>query len=264
MRKEDIIKIEAQEFYEFRDWKGKQIFPSAQDLVGDLKLELSNHQSDSQIIYLKEVIRLIDIDYEKHLKTCKYKDKPDECLSHQFYVKSKYYIEQILVSIVDQIESIETEYDLKDNLATETLLVIEVLLDGKKYSLTKNRSKEISEIIERLNNLGFVNKVTKYSYAVNNDNRKYLSKLLELKSWNKFKEWLNKKEDYRETSVTNIFKESTVGQFNQAVAGSIINNPKTKNQESSKTSLLNKLYWIIGIIVSLIVVYEFVIKQFVK
>lgn len=264
MRKEDIIRSEAKEFYESGDWKNKQIFPTAQDLYDDLKLELHNHQIDGQIIYLEEVIRLIDIDAQKHFKTCKKKDNPSECTTHQFYAKSKYYTNQFLDSIADKNESVNTKYELNQNLSQETLSVIEDLIDGKRFTLTKDRPEEISAIIGRLHSLGFLKKVTKHSYALEYGNLKYLAKLVEFQSWNEFKNWLNNEKSSSEASITNNFYESSVGQLNQAVAGSIIKNAKSKTHEFSKTSWLNKLYWVIGIILSLIVIYEFVLKQFVK
>lgn len=264
MKKKDIIRSEALEFYEYGDWKGKNTFPKAQDLIGDLKLELGKHQVDGQIIYLEQVIRLIGIDAQEHLKTCKKKDEPNECLEYQFYEKSKYYAEQILDAIAHKNEAIKIKHELNTNLSKETVSVISDLLNGERYPLTKDSPKEISEVIERLNNLGFLNKFNMHSYAMSHSNRKYLAKLLELKSWNKFEDWLSREEDSPETGVTNIFNESSVGQLNQAIGGSNIKNLESKTHESSKTSWLNKLYWVIGIVVSLIVVYEFVIKQFLK
>lgn len=264
MRQEDIIKSEALEFYEYGDWKGKQIIPTVQDFSSGLKLELSNHQIDGQIIYLEKIIRLINNDAQEHLKTCKNKDKPNECPTHQFYAKIKYYAEQILDSIAGKTESVVPNYELNNNLSKETISVIEDLLDGKRYSLTKDSPNEVSTIIARLNNLGFLNKFNNHSYAMHHANRKSLAKLLELKSWSKFKEWLNKEENSKETTLVNNFYKSSVGKINQAIGESKIKNSESKTQESPKTSWLNKLYWVIGIIVSLIVVYEFVIKNFIK
>lgn len=245
MRKEDIIKSEALEFYEYGDWKGKQIIPTAQDLIGDLKLELSNHQLDGQIIYLEEVIRLNNSDAQEHLKTCKNKDKPNECPTHQFYVKSKYYAEQILDAIADKTESVAPNYELNNNLSKETISVIEDLLDGKGYSLTKDSPNEVSTIIVRLNNLGFLNKVNNHSYAMHHANRKSLAKLVELKSWNKFEDWLSREEDSRETGVTNIFNESSVGQLNQVIGGGSVKKP-VNSDKLSKDSLLKKAsLWIV-------------------
>lgn len=252
MRDEDIIKSEAKEFYEYGDWKGKQIIPTAQDLYDDLKLQLGNHQVDDQISYLREIIRLIDIDAQKHLKTCEKKENPNECTTNQFYAKSRYYAKQILDSIKDHNESVEAKYELKKNLSHETLSVIMDLLDGKKYSLTKDRSKEISAIIGRLNNLGFLNKVNKYSYGMEYSNRKYLAKLVELKSWSQFNEWLNKEEKSPEASVTNNFYESSVGQINQTNNNGFVNN--SKYQKSSKKSKLETLALWIGIIGTIILI----------
>lgn len=245
MKKEDIIKSEALEFYEYGDWKGKHTFPTAQDLIGGLKLELGKHQVDGQIIYLKEVIQLIEIDAQKHLETCEKKENPNECPTHQFYAKSRYYAEQILDSIDDENDSVETKYEFNTNLSKETLSVLEDLFNGERYSLTKDSPKEISEVIERLNNLGFLNNDARPSCAMNYGNRKYLAKLLELKSWDKFKEWLSREEDSREISVTNIFNESSVGQLNQVIGGGSVKKP-VNSDKLSKDSLLKKAsLWIV-------------------
>lgn len=245
MRKEDIIKSEALEFYEYGDWKGKHTFPTAQDLIGNLKLELSNHQVDGKIIYLEEVIRLIDVDAQEHLKTCKKKGEPNECPDYQFYAKSKYYAEQILDTIAHKNEVIKIKHELNTNLSKESLSVIADLLNGERYPLTKDSPKEISEVIERLNNLGFLNKVNANDYAMNHVNRKYLVKLLEFESWNKYEDWLSKEEDSRETGVTNIFNESSIGQINQAFGGGSIKKPENSDK-LTKDSLLKKAsLWIV-------------------
>ncbi|MGB3343697.1 MAG: hypothetical protein WBA61_07280 [Aequorivita sp.] len=252
MRKEDIIKSEVKEFYDYGNWKKKQIFPTAQDLFDDLKLELINHQVDGQIIYLGELIRLIDLDAQKHLKTCPKKDKPNECQENQFYSKSKYYVEQILDSITVKNESPNTKYELNKNLSKETLFVIEDLMDGKRYTLTKDRPEEISEIINRLNNFGFLNKVRQNSYSMNYGKRKYLAKLIELQSWDNFKNWLNKDGNAIEIGITNNFYESSVGQINQANNNGFVTNPKY--QKSSKKSKLKTWALWIGIIGTIILI----------
>lgn len=264
MKNDDIVKSEAQEFYKYGIWKDKQIIPTAKNLNADLKLELGNHQVADQIVYLEEIIRLIDIDAQEHLKTCKMKDHPNDCLDNQFYAKSKYYAKQILDSIVKKNESVSTKYEFNRNLSKETLSVISDLLNGEEYPLTKDSPHEVSAIIERLNNLGFLNKVNVNDYTMNRVNRKYLVKLLEFESWNKYEDWLSKEKDSHEASIINIFNGSSVGQINQAIGNSTIQNTESKTQSSLKTSWLNKLYWVIGIIVSFTIIYEFVIKHFMK
>ena len=218
------------------------------------------------MIYLKELIILIDVDAQKHIKDCKKKDNPRDCPSHQFYAKSKYYVAQIIESISDENEPAKSKHQLNNNLSKETLSVIEDLFNGGKHPLTKDSPEEISEIINRLKNLGFLYKASKHSYALHHKNRIYIAKLIELKSWNEFNNWLTtKKEEAPTTSnVTNNFQNSSIGQFNQASGKSLISKPKNITKESSKISPLNKLFWILGILVSLIALYEFVIKHIIK
>src|SRR5690554_2314133 len=215
----EIIKSEARNFYHNGKWKNIRPIPTAQDLNEGLKRELENHPDENKVIYLKELIILIDVDAQKHLKEdCKKKDNPSECPTHQFYAKSKYYVAQIIESISDEYEPAKSNHRLNNNLSKETLSVIEDLFNGGKYPLTKDSPEEISEIINRLKNLGFLYKVSKYSYALHHENRMYIAKLLELKSWNEFNDWLLTTKDKTPTAsnVTNHFQNSSIGQFNQA------------------------------------------------
>ena len=64
-----------------------------------------------------------------------------------------------------------------------TIQTLENLKDGKSVTLTKDSPNEISEIIINLKNLGILHKPTRFGYASEFTSRKYVSKLIELKSW---------------------------------------------------------------------------------
>lgn len=236
MMKEDIIISEARRFYNYGDWKNSRVFPTAQDLIDELKMELRNHlDDDSKKVYLNELIRLIDIDAQKHLKACKKKDNPLECLEYSLYAKSKYYASQIIESINERHVFFNKQFNADKNLSDETLEAIEELIRGEPYRLFKCSPQESSEVVKRLNTLGILSK-EKHVFSVHHRDIKYLKKLIELKSWKSFNDWLDtvKSED-NQTSKT-----------------------------STKTSSLMKLSWIAGIIVAAIVIYEFIVKQWIK
>src|SRR5690554_2000636 len=123
----EIVKSEAREFYHYGKWKNNRPFPIAQDLNEGLKRDLGNHPDENKMIYLNELIDLLDVDAQKHIKDCKKKDNPSDCPSHQFYAKSKYYVAQIIESISDENEPAKSKHQLNNNLSKETLSVIEDL-----------------------------------------------------------------------------------------------------------------------------------------
>ncbi|HLS31307.1 MAG TPA: hypothetical protein VK021_10655 [Flavobacteriaceae bacterium] len=105
-----------------------------------------------------------------------------------------------------------------------------------------------------------------YEYTISFENRKYIKKLVALRSWNKFSDWLDKEEETGNNSskTTNNIYDSTVGQINQASGNSRITNPEIEIQKPSKRNWLNILFWIIGILVGLITIYEFIIKSLIN
>lgn len=236
MTKEEIIKSEVREFYEYGSWKKIQPIPTAQELKNGLEKELRNHLDDhSKKIYLNELIRLIDKDAQEHLKTCKKKDNPSECPTNRFYAKSRYYTSQIVESINKKYVVVDKHFDANKSLSEITLHTIEGLLNGEPYLLNKQSPKEISEVITRLSNLGILSK-NKYSYSVHHDKRRFLTKLLELKYWKSFNDWLDTVESKdNQTSKT-----------------------------STKTSWIEILSWIAGIVVAAIAIYELIVKQWIK
>ncbi|HLS30094.1 MAG TPA: hypothetical protein VK021_04500 [Flavobacteriaceae bacterium] len=151
METNDIIKSEAKEFYHYGSWKNKRYISNGQDLNEGLKRELMNHSNKSRVIYLNELLILLDLDAQEHLKQCKMKDNPDKCLTNQFYAKSKYYVNQHLEAYIEVEKSPVEQYELDHNLGTETLEDLDGLLKGNSLTLTKCSPQEIHEIIIKLN-----------------------------------------------------------------------------------------------------------------
>ncbi|MGY0393336.1 hypothetical protein ACW5R3_12360 [Bizionia sp. KMM 8389] len=110
-------------------------------------------------------------------------------------------------------------------MTDETLKYLDDLKNGKPIPLTKDSPNEISELIINLKNLGFLYKPNKYTYASEFNNRKYLTKLIELKSWSEFLNWLD--EQKTDSNIVNDFSGSTIGQVNQS--SNFSNSPQTNN-----------------------------------
>lgn len=143
-----------------------------------------------------------------------------------------------------------------------TIKVLEDFMDGKSYTITKDRPEEIKDLLPRLENLGLINKVDRFKYAADLSKRKNLSKLIELKSWSEFLNWTEGQNTNGQ--ITNDFSGSTIGQVNQStkevdVKSKVIQNVENKSGEKSWIEIFA---WIIGIIAGLVAIYEFVIKQF--
>lgn len=143
-----------------------------------------------------------------------------------------------------------------------TIKVLEDFMDGKSYTITKDRPEEIKDLLPRLENLGLINKVDRFKYAADLSKRKNLSKLIELKSWSEFLNWTEGQNTNGQ--ITNDFSGSTIGQVNKStkevdVKSKVIQNVENKSGEKSWIEIFA---WIIGIIAGLVAIYEFVIKQF--
>ena len=155
---------------------------------------------------------------------------------------------------------LQSKYKMKD----ETIKYLENLKNGKSFTLTKDSPKEIKELIKKLTNLGVLHKTTRYKYTSNFKNRKYLAKLIELKSWVMFLNWLDKQNT--DSSIVNDFSGSTIGQVNQSSKQKDLKSSITKRIEHKATKEHKKFWlqitvWIIGIIASLLAIYEFLIKN---
>ncbi|MBQ4915454.1 hypothetical protein J8L85_13450 [Maribacter sp. MMG018] len=146
-----------------------------------------------------------------------------------------------------------------------TIQTLESLKNGKSITLTKDSPNEISELIINLKNLGVLHKPTRFGYACDLSNRKYITKLIELKSWEKFLDWSeneNSKSDF-----INDFSGSTIGQVNQSSEKMDLKSPITQKtvhktaKETKKKSWVEILAWLIGIIAGLVAIYEFIITN---
>ncbi|WP_418512026.1 hypothetical protein [Corallibacter sp.] len=153
-------------------------------------------------------------------------------------------------------------------MTDETLKYLEDLKNGESITLTKDSPDEISELIINLKNLGLLHKPTKYGFASDFKNRKYLTKLIELKSWTEFLNWLDGQNT--ESNISNNFSGSTIGQVNQSSGNIDLKSPIKQNIKNNtdkipKTkSVLEIVSWIIGIIAAGIAIYEFIIKSLIK
>jgi hypothetical protein len=99
-------------------------------------------------------------------------------------------------------------------LTEQTIKYLEDLKNGDTFILTKDSPNEIYELILNLKNLGLLHKPTKFGYACDFKNRKYLTKLIELNSWTDFLNWLDGQNS--DSSIVNNFSGSTIGQVNQS------------------------------------------------
>lgn len=133
------------------------------------------------------------------------------------------------------IEHLKSENDLPKNtdfsFDTTTIENLERLKNGQTITLTKDSHKESAELIRNLNNLGILHKPTRFGYACDLKSRKYLTKLIELKTWGKFLDWLES--DNNESNITNDFSGSTIGQINQS--SNFSNSPQTSNINANTT-----------------------------
>ena len=158
----------------------------------------------------------------------------------------------------------ETDGNINSIMDKNTIQALENLKEGKSVTLTKDSPNEISELISNLKNLGILHKPTRFGYAAEFTNRKYLTKLIELKSWTEFLDWLDGQNT--DGNITNDFSGSTVGQVNQSDFLKVekteikqTTQPKTKEmQQNTIFSFIEKFWWqiliplIIGIILIMI------------
>tara|TARA_R110002049_G_scaffold69023_1_gene178835 strand:+ start:4434 stop:4781 length:348 start_codon:yes stop_codon:yes gene_type:complete len=115
-------------------------------------------------------------------------------------------------------------------MKTDKIEYLERLRVGKSIPLTKDSPNEISELLTNLKNLGILYKPTEYSYALDLNNRKYLTKLIELKSWSEFLNWLDRQNS--DSNIINDFSGSTIGQINQSSEKMDLKNPITQKNSS--------------------------------
>lgn len=150
-------------------------------------------------------------------------------------------------------------------MTDKTLKYLEGLKNGKSITLTKDSPNEISELIINLKNIGVLHKTTRFKYTCDLSNRKYLTKLIDLKSWEKFLDW--SENENSKSNFINDFSGSTIGQVNQSSEKIALKSPITQNivhktdKEPKKKSWTEILTWVISIIAGLVAIYEFIIKN---
>ncbi|EWH08840.1 MULTISPECIES: hypothetical protein [Cellulophaga] len=125
------------------------------------------------------------------------------------------------------ITNVNGNFELKEH----TIDILKRLKNGESIVSTKSETKEVSDLLSQLYNLGIGNK-TKNGLSIPFQNHKYLTKLIELKSWPKFLEWLEKQNT--ESIITNDFSGSTIGQVNQS--SSFSNSPQNINTNAKETT----------------------------
>lgn len=154
-------------------------------------------------------------------------------------------------------------------MTNQTIKYLEDLKNGETFILTKDVSDEIYELIINLKNLGFLYKSTNYGYSCDFKNRNYLTKLIELKSWEEFLNWLDLQN--KNSNTTNDYSGSTIGQINHFSSGkTTVKSPIKQNivhetdKKNNKKSWIEITSWTIGIIAGIIAIYEFIIKSLIK
>jgi hypothetical protein len=110
-------------------------------------------------------------------------------------------------------------------MTEQTIKYLEDLKKGETFILTKDVPNEIYDIVLNLKNLGILHNPTRFGYAADFKNRKYLTKFIELKSWTEFLNWLDGQNT--DSSIVNDFSGSTIGQVNQS--SNFSNSPQTNN-----------------------------------
>jgi DNA-binding MarR family transcriptional regulator len=110
----------------------------------------------------------------------------------------------------------------------------------------------------------------KHEYIFENrniDNEYSISKIGTMKL-NELKSKIDKEKSYS-TVFNNHFSGSTIGQINQSSEKIAFNSPikqtttRTTPNEPNKKSMIEILYWIIGIAVGISLIYEFILKRFI-
>ncbi len=141
-----------------------------------------------------------------------------------------------------------------DNIRIDenTIQTLENLKNGNSVTLTKDSPNEISDLIINLKNFGIANKASRFGYAVEFKYRNHLTKLIELKSWTEFLEWLDNQKN--ESNISNDFSGSTIGQVNQSSEKVVVKKNKITQLDklTNKTSFwvtiksfLSKFWWMI-------------------
>ena len=117
---EQIIREEAEEFYEYGDWKQYDSTPAG--LMNSMERQLYNHSdSAAKLIYIYEVLRIIKEKYNDHLKHCRYKNEPLKCQENKEFLKQIYYVEQLIAKLNPEFDFTILRPQVDSNLIHENL-----------------------------------------------------------------------------------------------------------------------------------------------
>ncbi len=138
---EELIKDEANKFYNYSEWQQYDNTPSG--FKDALELQLYNHNSStSKLFYIYEILRLIREEYNDHLKSCRYKDEPIKCDQNKTWLKMIYYTEQIIEDLNPQFDFQILRPELNTDLIHENL---------KKLSDYPESAKLYQSALDKLN-----------------------------------------------------------------------------------------------------------------
>jgi|26BtaG_2_1085354.scaffolds.fasta_scaffold01153_4 hypothetical protein len=129
-------------------------------------------------------------------------------------------------------------------MTEQTIKYLKDLENGESIPITKDTPDEITELIKNLKNIGLLHRTTSNDFACDFKNRKYLTKLLELKSWTEFLNWLD--EQKNDVNISNDFSGSTISQVNQTSNISQTNNITANTKADIKTKPIIKFWKLIS------------------
>ena len=94
MNRDFIIRDEAKQFNQGIRRIKYQVNPHIV-LKEELELKLYDFdENEDKLIFIYEVLKHLQENYEKHLVTCGHKDNPENCSENLFYLKSIFFVEQ--------------------------------------------------------------------------------------------------------------------------------------------------------------------------
>ena len=127
-----------------------------------------------------------------------------------------------------------------------TLKVLEKLRNGEEAAITKCETEEVLELLNKLKNSEIAESI-KNGVKVPIKNRRFVTKLIELESWNKFLDWYDGQNTNGNT--TNYFIGENKGIVNQS--SNFSNSPQTANttattQPTTQKNFIKKFWKLIS------------------
>jgi hypothetical protein len=103
MNYETIIRKAAEKFYQYGDWS--QYTDAPERFKSDLSLKLYDYSdNEGKLIFLYEVWKNIQIEYDDHLKDCRHKEHPEKCDDNLRFATCLLFTEQ-------EIKELNSEYN---------------------------------------------------------------------------------------------------------------------------------------------------------